>query len=158
MQNQRDDRPYVSRNCLGLSSSDTKMRLSTVGAADASSDIATRGATYNEVCKPKGRLPLWVCKPSYLPRKGKDIRDALNISDGASIALMLSFPGAARRGPAIRAPSPPSQARGVPRAGSTQAGTLKPRSREKLIPAPLEGGGRVGAAQPRTLTQTQPKP
>ena len=55
-------------------------------------------------------------------------------------------------------PPLPRYARGVPRAGSTQAGTLKPRSREKLIPAPLEGGGRVGAAQPRTLTQTQPKP
>ena len=39
--------------------------------------------------------------------------------------------------PPFALPPLPRCARGVPRAGSTQAGTLKPRLREKIIPAPF---------------------
>ena len=52
-------------------------------------------------------------------------------------------------------PPLPRCARGVPRAGSTQAGTLKPRSREKFIPAPLQVGGEWIVAKPQPKPQTR---
>ena len=51
-------------------------------------------------------------------------------------------------------PPLPRCARGVPRAGSTQAGTLKPRSREKFIPAPHQVGGEWIVAKPQPKPQT----
>jgi len=46
---------------------------------------------------------------------------------------LQDIPEGARRGPTIRRPSPPSLRSGVPRAGSSQVGTLKTCSREIMI-------------------------